>query len=283
MQQLRRFLCLSLLSLVAVAPSLCQSAPEGEKSGPGIQDNSFLVEEAYNQEDGVIQHISSFMRLANSGDWVYTFTDEWPLRTQKHQLSVTLAGLHAGAYGGAGYGDTAFNYRYQLVGTGETKLAIAPRASLMVASGDWRQGRGFGGTGVQFNIPVSIQHNKWLVTHWNAGTTLIPNQRSAEGDRAAAHNVNLGQSFVVQPSNRFNIMLETVWASNELVVAPGKTTRQQTLLVNPGVRWAYNFKNGLQIVPGISMPIGVGPTSGEKGVLLYLSFEHPFAWAHSKK
>jgi len=39
---------------------------------------------------------------------------------------------------------------------------------------------------------------------------------------------------------------------------------------NPG------FKNGLQIVPGVAMPIGIGPSAGETGVFLYLSFEHPF-------
>jgi len=80
-------------------------------------NNSFLIEEAYNQEDGVIQHISTFERLTNSRDWVYTQTDEWPLRTYKHQLSVTLGATHAGSFAGsgAGWGDTAFNYRYQLV------------------------------------------------------------------------------------------------------------------------------------------------------------------------
>ena len=48
------------------------------------------------------------------------------------------------------------------------------------------------------------------------------------------------------------------------------------MYLNPGIRWAYNFKNGLQIVPGIAMPIGVGPSSGERALFLYLSFEHPF-------
>src|SRR3954466_5210234 len=62
---------------------------------PSIQDNSFLIEEAYNQEDGVVQHITSFQRLTTSRDWVYTLTDEWPLRSIKHQLSLTLAGTHA--------------------------------------------------------------------------------------------------------------------------------------------------------------------------------------------
>jgi hypothetical protein len=36
------------------------SAPASE---PGIQDNRFLVEEPYNQNFGVVQHISSFTRF----------------------------------------------------------------------------------------------------------------------------------------------------------------------------------------------------------------------------
>jgi hypothetical protein len=42
-----------------------------------------------------------------------------------------------------------------------------------------------------------------------------------------------------------------------------------------GVRFAINFKSGLQIVPGLFMPVGVGPSKGEYGGLAYLSFEHP--------
>ena len=34
--------------------------------------------------------------------------------------------------------------------------------------------------------------------------------------------------------------------------------------------------NGLQIVPGVAFPIGAGPSSGDHGVILYLSFEHPW-------
>jgi hypothetical protein len=44
---------------------------------PVIQDNSFLVEEAYNQEEGVVQHINTFVRQHN-GDLLYTFTQECP-------------------------------------------------------------------------------------------------------------------------------------------------------------------------------------------------------------
>lgn len=250
-------------------------------SGP-IEDNSFMVEEAYNQEDGVIQHISYFQRLASSKDWLYTFTDEWPVRTQKHQLSTTFIATHSGEFGGAGLGDTLINYRYQLVGTGETKLAVAPRLSVILPTGESTQGRGYGGTGLQTLIPVSIVHNKWLVTHWNAGATWIPHTKDALGERAGTVNVDLGQSFVWLVSHRINGMLETTWTSTEAVVAKGKTERSQDIFISPGIRWAYNFKSGLQIVPGIAVPVGVGPSTGEKGFILYLSFEHPFAWSHSR-
>jgi hypothetical protein len=53
--------CLAILVVLgahsAAQPS--SSAP----AAPGIQDNSFLVEEAYNQNFGVVQHISSFTRF----------------------------------------------------------------------------------------------------------------------------------------------------------------------------------------------------------------------------
>jgi hypothetical protein len=50
----------------------------------------------------------------------------------------------------------------------------------------------------------------------------------------------------------------------------------RSAFVSPGVRWSYDFESGLQIVPGIAFPIGVGPSRREKSVFLYLSFEHPF-------
>lgn len=248
-----------------------------------IQDNSFLVEEAYNQEDGVVQHISFFQKQATSGDWLYTETDEWPLRTVKHQLSFTFQGAHSGSLASSGIGDTAINYRYQLVGSGEAKIAVAPRLSLLLPTGDHTRGLGYGGTGLQTNLPVSIQHNRRLTTHWNAGATWIPHARDAGGKRAGIVGVNLGQSFVWSASNRFNALLETIWGNSQTVVGAGKTQWQQTLFVSPGIRWAYNLNHGLQVVPGVAVPMGVRPSAGQKGVILYLSFEHPLAQAHSRQ
>ncbi len=278
-----------LLFLFPILPRTC-AAQDGaapslshESSAP-IQDNSFLIEEAYNQEDGVIQHISSFEKLTNSRDWVYTQTDEWPLRTLKHQLSVTLAATHAGNFAGsgAGWGDTAFNYRYQLVGNGETRLAIAPRITLLFPTGDHKFGRGSGGSGLQTNLPISIQHSAHWVTHWNAGATWIPRALDEHRDSARTVGVNLGQSTVWLANPRVNFLVETLWTSSEEVIGPNKTVRSQDLYVSPGLRWAHNLNHGLQVVPGIGVPIGIGPCAGEKGVIFYLSLEHPFGLAHSR-
>jgi hypothetical protein len=267
-------------SPVAASPS--EAAPPAQPPAP-IQDNSFLVEEAYNQEDGVIQHISFVERL-NTGDWVYTQTDEWPLRSLKHQVSLTLAANEAAAFAGhgPGLGDTAFNYRYQLVGSGETRVAISPRLSLLLPTGDSAAGRGFGGWGLQTNLPVSIQHNRYLVTHWNAGLTWIPSAQDALHQHANVVNPNLGQSTVWLIKPRFNALCEVVWSSNATVAGPSQIIRIQSLYVSPGVRWAYNFQNGLQIVPGIAVPIGVGTTAGQTGAIFYLSFEHGFRPTHSR-
>ena len=270
------------LAVPSSAQDIQGTAQSGRPSAP-IQDNSFLIEEAYNQEDGIIQHISTFERLTNSRDWVYTQTDEWPLRAYRHQVSVTMAATHAGSFAGsgAGFGDTAFNYRYQLVGSGETKLAVAPRLSLLIPTGDHIFGRGCGGLGLQTNIPISIQHSAHLVSHWNAGATWIPRALNHRRDAAGAVGMNLGQSLVWLARPRVNFLIETLWTSSESVVAPHKTVRSQDLYVSPGIRWAHNLNRGLQIVPGIAVPVGIGPCAGEKGIILYLSFEHPFAFAHS--
>ena len=254
-------------------------AQQAPSPSPDIQDNSFLVEEAYNQNFGVVQHISSFTRFWNSKDWNYTFTQEWPVPGDaRQQLSYTLAALHAGAFpgSGVGIGDVFLNYRYQLVGSGDTKVAFAPRLSLIFPSGDSTLGRGQGSFGLQTSLPLSVVLTKKLVSHWNAGATFFPRAQDPSGDRAAVAGYNFGQSFVWLAHTRFNVLLETVFASSQTVVGRDRTEWSNSLFLSPGVRWSYNFRNGLQIVPGIGLPIGVGPSEGEKAILLYLSFEHPF-------
>jgi hypothetical protein len=196
-------------------------------------------------------------------------------------LQSTRVGDSAGPR--TGFGDTAVNYRYQLLGSGETRLAISPRLTMLLPTGNSQAGRGLGGFGMQTNIPVSVVVSKYFVTHWNAGTTWVPQQKNQFDQRAGTVGVNLGQSMIWLTKPNFNVMLETVWNSAEGVVSAGKTERASSIYMNPGVRGAFNFKSGLQIVPGVAVPLGVGPSAGDKGVIVYLSFEHPFAFSHSRK
>jgi len=247
-------------------------------TGP-IQDNSFLVEEAYNQEYGVVQHISSFVRYWNSKDWTYNFTQEWPgLHNARNQYSYGVNVVSPGAFpgAGAGFGDTQLNYRYQLVGSGETRAAFAPRLTLLIPSGQSKYGRGYGGWGGQVSLPLSYVLNRHFVTHWNAGATIVPRAKNPAGDTAFTTGYNLGQSVIWLATPRFNVLTETVWNGSETVVAHDQTQRSHSLFISPGVRWAYNLSHHLQIVPGVAVPIGVGPSSGERGLFVYLSFEHPF-------
>lgn len=276
-----RSLAIAVLACTAIAVNcLAQNTAQTPPSDPPpIQDNSFLVEEAYNQNFGVVQHISNFTRFWNSKDWFYTFTQEWPVPGDaRHQLSYTLVFADPGSFpqSGPGIGDVLLNYRYQLIGNGDTRVAFAPRLSLLFPTGDSSAGRGAGGFGLQTSLPLSVVLNKKLVSHWNIGSTVVPHAKNATGDRATSVGYNLGQSFIWLANPRFNVLLETIFNSSQSVVGPDRTAWTNTLLLNPGVRWAYNFKNGLQIVPGVAVPLGVGPSAGEKGIFLYLSFEHPF-------
>jgi hypothetical protein len=258
------------------APGQIQDAG---KQPPPIQDNSFLLEEAYNQERGVVQHISTFSRMWNSRDWSYTFTQEWPApRNWRHQFSYTLIGMHAGGFSGtgAGLGDAVFNYRYQVAGDGEARFGFAPRASVMLPTGAVEKGRGAGGFGIQTNLPFSIVVSRRLVTHWNAGATFVRGAQDCEHHRADSIGYSFGQSVIYLLHPQMNLMLET-WASNfQAVTGERRTTWSKVRYLSPGVRWALNFKSGLQIVPGVGIPVGIAGSSGEQGVFLYLSFEHPF-------
>jgi hypothetical protein len=260
----------ALVLAFVLAPALA-AAQAAAPPAPGIADNSFLIEEAYNQEPGVIQHISAFTRFGE-GDWAYSFTEEWPAPVQAHQLSVTLPVVAAGEH--SGLGDAALNYRYQALDGSRGGVAFSPRLSVVFATGDVDRGLGSGGTGLQVNLPLSVHRGGRFVTHSNLGATWIPNARGPDRATASVRGFNAGQSVIWLARPLVHPLVELVWTRTESVVGPDATESADGLYISPGLRWAHNLKNGLQIVPGIAVPIGLGPSSGDTGVLLYLSFEH---------
>ena len=264
----KQLLVISAMTLMATACYVPAFSQEAKK----IQDNSFLIEEAYNQEDGVVQHIQAF-QLMKDETWAYSFTQEWPISMQAHQLSYTIPANY-NEISESGIGDVALNYRYQLVFKGD--IALSPRLSLLLLAGNHKKGLGSGAAGFQINVPLSIElADKW-VTHWNMGSTFIPNSKKPNGEQANAFGFNFGASFIFLLSQNINLVCESVWNSDEAVQPDGKKVRDDSFFINPGVRLAINFRNGLQIVPGIAVPVGLGPSENAYGVFAYLSFEHPF-------
>lgn len=255
-----------------------QALPSRQNATTAIQDNSFLVEEAYNQEQSVVQHIGTFSRAVGSRDWVHTFTQEWPVRGQRHQMSYTIPLAHKSGQGSArtGIGDVAVNYRYQMRGI-DGGPAFAPRVTVVLPTGASRRGFGTGGTKVQVNLPFSATLPARLVAHSNAGMSFTPRARDTADAVAAIREYSLGQSLIWLAHPRLNLMLEATWTRAREVAGPDRTTRSSEILVAPGIRGAIDFASGLQIVPGLALPIGVGPSRGERRVFAYLSFEHPYA------
>lgn len=234
-----------------------------------IEDNSFLIEEAYNQDPGVIQHISTFQYMRDK-TWLYTFTDEWPVPGRKHQLSATIPVLSNGE---TGFGDIELNYRFQAIFT--NRLAFAPRLSLLLPSGNYKKGLGAGVPGYQLSLPFSYLLSRKIVTHYNLGVTITSRSKNADGSKSDLTSYNYGLSIILLLYKHFNFMFEVV--GNTTITKSNYTNMQisNTLLINPGFRYAINCKSGLQIVPGIASPIGISSSKGESGIFAYLSFEHP--------
>ena len=263
-----------LLLLSAASQPAAQPHDSASTSSPVIQDNSFLVEEAYNQEAGVVQHIGTYRLNRGTSDFDFGFAQEWPVRSIRHQLSYDIPISRIG--GGTGIGDIGINYRYQLTGDGTTRLAVSPRASLILPTGDWKRARGNGAVGVEFNLPVSYVISPVIASHSNIGASTTGSARNPVGDRARIGDWFVGQSFIVTASSIFQPMVEAIYSRGSEVIGNNQTASTETFLIAPGFRAAINFPSGLQVVPGVAFPIGVGASEGERGAFLYLSLEHPF-------
>jgi hypothetical protein len=234
-------------------------ADAAARSGVADPRQQLSHRRAYNQDPGVVQHIQTFSRATRGGDWLYTFTEEWPAPGIKHQLSYTVP--MARFDGERGIGDVALNYRYQWIGDADAKVAIAPRFTVLLPTGNERRGLGSGGTGVQVMLPASTVLTPSLIAHWNLSATLTP--------KTHTHNITAGNSFVWLANHRFNVLVETLWSRTS-----NRNGHDSQNTISPGIRWSYDFPSKLQIVPGLAFPIT--NHGGGKSVFLYLSFEHPF-------
>jgi len=247
-------------------PAADQAVPTGRNAPWLITDNSFLIEEAFNQDPKVVQNIFGVTRQRTSGDWMATFTQEFPAPGKRHQLSYTLIADSVGLQ--TGFGDVYLNYRYQVIEEGPGRPAFAPRLSAIVPSG--RHAAGEGNGGLQVNLPFSKQQGDFYF-HWNAGFTWLPRGRNADLVSPA-----VGGSAVYRLRPMINLMLESVLAFQASDEAGGGVTRTRGLTVSPGIRGGWNLPNNTQVVVGAAVP--VTQSGGTRSVALfgYFSVELPF-------
>lgn len=259
--------------------------PPDQTTAAVVQDNSFLMEEAYNQAPGVVQHIFNLAWFADERgkadqrEASLVFTQEWPLWSQTHQFSYTVPVSYLDdGQTAAGFGDVLLNYRLQLLSETATRPAIAPRFSLILPTGDEDRGLGVGAAGFQNNTAISkIIADRWTV-HANAGFTLFPH---VSGQTLTSYN--FGASVVYAATRNLNLLLEcrADWeedlVSDPALAALPRTDRTASVLLSPGFRYAWNRPHDMQIVAGLAVPIGLTDGSPEYGVFVYFSIEHPYA------
>ena len=250
-----------------------------ERPAAAVQDNSFFIEEAYNQGPGVVQHILNIVhttqRQAGPDDnaWSFVFTQEWPLFSQTHQLSYTLpyTFLDEGGRSTNGIEDISLNYRLQVLMESETAPAFAPRLSLILPTGNEDDGLGNDTLGYQINLPLSKIVSNRVTLHANAGATLFP-----DVDEHDLLSFNLGASAIYAATPDFNLMLELLADWDEEPDDFGGTDRDAAVVISPGLRYAFNHPGDAQTVIGIAAPIGLTSAAPDFGVFIYASFEHFF-------
>ena len=255
-------LCL-LLPLTAAGQTSQPSAPKQEAFA--ILDNSFLVEEAFNQPPGIFQNIFGFQR--SSGAWEFAFTQEWPIGSVKHQFSYTLPFLDHFSRS-TGVGDVMINYRYQAALDEPGIPAFSPRFSLILPT----DSSGDDSLGLQVNLPVSKQRGG-LFFHGNAGFTWLPRAQGLD-ERVSLLTPHIAGSAIYRLRPMFNLMLENVLAFEEVAGITGGTERQAVFTFSPGARGGWNLGDH-QLILGGAIPITFADETNT-GLLLYLSYELPF-------
>lgn len=245
---------LVLALLLLATPAVGQSVRSADRPFE-ISDNSFLVEEAFNQEAGIFQNVLLVQRPSGR-EWTFEFTQEWPMGGQRHQFSYTVPVEAVQPVAGGDHeiarGTIAVHYRYQLSTEQGSAVATSPRLSVLFPRwpGGDRQ------VGVQLNLPLSKQFADWYV-HANAGVT-VSGIGAQEG---AATQPHIAGSLIYRLWPMVHLVIESVYDDAGALVAPG-------------VRAGLNLGT-TQLVWGVAMPLDVSGDDAPRW-LGYFSYELPF-------
>ncbi|MCX6155062.1 MAG: hypothetical protein NT007_12990 [Candidatus Kapabacteria bacterium] len=249
-----------------------------------IEDNSFLIEEAFNQEERVVHNIqyATFYKKPCSLLY-YSFNQEWPVGGIPHQFSFTVP--YEQVNGLKGIGDISLNYRYQLTYKDDWALC-APRFSIIMPTGKKDPDLFTGNLGLQINVPATKRISELIQIHANLGFTYLNNasfrdesifDNSKNIFSKSVYNFNTGVGLNIIATGYVNFIFEVIENFNNLPQNRTDNTYINETILVPGVRFAFNLWTA-QIVPGIGIPFRYlsNSNSGYIGALAYFSVEFPY-------
>lgn len=240
--------------IIAILLSLLPSGLAGQDAKPfAIADNSFLVEEAFNQEKGIFQNIL-FVQRSKDGLYNFQFTQEWPVGGIRHQLSYTVPLDVQGSR--ATRGTVALNYRLQALEETASQPAFSPRLSMLLPTAP------DGEFGLQTNMPLSKQFGD-VYLHFNAGYTL-----STFDNGLGDGQPSLAGSTILRVKPMFHLMAESVYL-------PSANGSFSSWVVSPGFRGGWNIGDK-QLIVGAAVPIGLLTSDDSYALITYFSYELPF-------
>jgi hypothetical protein len=96
--------------------------------------------------------------------------------------------------------------------------------------------------------------------HFNAGGSFFPDVNDRD-----LWNDNLGGSAIYAVTQNFNLMPESVANWDQDVDSAKDVDRTLAALISPGVRYAFNLPDDVQIVAGAAVPSGLTSDSPDWG------------------
>jgi len=258
----------ALLSVPAFAQTAGTAAPLNRSAPFAITDNAFLIEEAFNQEAGVVQTIFQ-VSSKRDGVWSGNVTQEWPLAGMPHQISYTLP--FSGGSINTAFDSVIVNYRYQAIEEGSRRPAFTPRFSVIMNT---RRDDAAEAVDLQINMPFSKQVGDFYV-HWSAGLTWgvdVPRPGVGAGTLTSPQ---LAGSIVYRLRPMFHLMFENVLDYDGSFSGSG-TVHDASYTYAPGFRWGWDVGEQ-QLVVGAAATFEVFKEEATRSAaLLYFSYELPF-------
>lgn len=230
-----------------------------------IEDNSLLLEEAYNQKPGELQLIQTYETFKDERP-DYNIELEAPLSGTTHQLAIAFGKEKT-------FSDVELGYRFQAINVDGKILTEGLR--LILPTGSLENESDHGVVGYEWLQSATVIFSEKISHHWNLGVRIYPNaeSRMTSDDRTLTNFIG-GTSIVYYYRDNFNFLIEGLFQSEENIDDLGEIESEVSFTLSPGIRFGWDLdSNKTQIVPAISFPISFNDEKTIPGIFLYLSLE----------